>query len=64
MALNPSFSHCQMIPLDHVNIPAWLFPQSNFFSRDPFWLKSEESGSKTFLSGIIPYAKCAIESNA
>ena len=31
MALNPSFSHCQMIPLDHVNITAWLLLWYQFF---------------------------------
>ena len=37
-ALNPPFSHLQMIPLGHMNIPTGLFLENNFISIHPIWL--------------------------
>ena len=39
-ALNPPFSHLQMIPLGHMNIPTGLFLDFNFISIHPIWLNS------------------------
>ena len=39
-ALNPPFSHLQMIPLGHMNIPTGLFLDFNLISIHPFWLIS------------------------
>ena len=38
--LNPTFSHLQMIPLGHMNIPKGLFLENNFISIHPIWLNS------------------------
>ena len=42
-ALNPPFSHLQMIPLGHMNIPTGLFLDFNFISIHPIWLNSAQS---------------------